>query len=93
MPNLSDSNIKLINYVFTMLPQIAFLQNGFSKNVSNLVNLVDLSEVNATIQDAISGFDFSEQSLLNFANGFIDGQTRKTTVPVRQYSLAPVKIS
>lgn len=93
MPNLSDSNIKLINYVFTMLPQIAFLQNGFSKNVSNLVNLVDLSEVNATIQDAISDFDFSEQSLLNFAEGFISGQTRKTKVPVRQYSLAPVKIS
>ena len=92
MPNLSDSNIKIINYVFTMLPQIAFLQNGFSKNVSNLVNLVDLSEVNATIQDAISGFNFSEQSLLNFAEGFIDGQTRKTKVPVRQYSLAPVKI-
>ena len=92
MPNLSDSNIKLINYVFTMLPQIAFLQNGFSKNVSNLVNLVDLSEVNATVQDAISGFNFSEQSLLNFAEGFISGQTRKTKVPVRQYSLAPVKI-
>jgi hypothetical protein len=92
MPNLSDSNIKLINYVFTMLPQIAFLQNGFSKNVSNLVNLVDLSEVNATIQDAISGFNFSENALLNFAEDFISGQIRKTKVPVRQYSLSPVKI-
>jgi len=93
VPSLSDDSIKTINFLFRMLPQVIFLQEGLNKNFSNLVNLIDFkTEINPIIQNAINTVNKNQkdqkESFQNFLESFYASFIRNNRIGNKM----PVKI-
>jgi hypothetical protein len=91
VPSLSDDSIKTINFLFRMLPQVIFLQEGLNKNFSNLVNLIDFkTEINPIIQNAINAVNKDQKEsfqnfLESFYASFMENNRIGNKIPVKIY--------